>query len=107
MSASEEPIVRLPRVKLIFIPGNQFWWKEIGFIPEIGSFVVPFSETRGWAWDHDSVVVVDHVYFFEENLVCVTVRDPALHESEVELGNDFFDAMENAGWKFGDDGAWS
>ena len=109
MSASDQPIVLPPRIKLHFDPNIStfgYWWKEIAFVPPEGTGVVLFEDIEGldWSWDHDAVKVFYATYFVERNLVCVQTKTEGDWNFTPPEGFD--EAMRNAGWNRGDAKAW-
>ncbi len=109
MSASDKPIVLPPRIKLHFDPNYStfgYWWKEIAFIPPIGTGVVPFDDVDDldWSWDHDTVKVSHSTYFADRHLLCIGTDVEGDWDFTPPVGFD--EAMRNAGWTRGDAMAW-
>lgn len=99
-----------PRIKLHFYPNYStfgYWWKEIAFVPPIGTGVVPFEDTEGldWEWYHDAVIVSDAMYFVEINLLCVLTDISGDWDFMPPEG--FCEAMLRAGWVRGNATAWT
>ena len=91
----------MPRVKLQI---HTVWWKEIGHIPQIGSFIMPFESDNELDVDvgFEDFEVVRHLYLAELDLVVVqTETDP-----RVRFCEGFKTCMRNAGWSDDEDGVW-